>query len=316
LARLPFVYKFFDFTLAAEIPLAELTATDGGAPLFQIRLASPAPGPTYRTEWDWQWPLPSGEIFLSVARLEKQTLLQFPGVLDCVYRSDDRSIELAPAAGISESTVRHLVLDHVVPRLVSHQGRLVLHAAAVADGSGALLLLGQTGAGKSTLGASFLDNGFTLLTDDCVLLEPSNLGFRALAAYPGLRLWPDSLKRLEHRRSDESKPDQSDWKRRVELEPVSGGWQEVIALVVLEGPIEGDEPGEVSVAAMPGSGAVVELLQHGFLLDPTDQEIIERQFLAVGDLAGSLPLFRVTYPRDYSRLPDVRRSIVQALRDL
>ena len=62
-----------------------------------------------------------------------------------------------------------------------------------------------------------------------------------------------------------------------------------------------------------GSVALMELLQHGFMLDPSDRETIESQFLAAAELAESLPLFRLTYPRVYSKLAEVRQSISRVL---
>jgi len=52
-------------------------------------------------------------------------------------------------------------------------GRFVLHAAAVARDDRALLVLGHTGAGKSTLSGACLEAGWQLLGDDQVVLDAS-----------------------------------------------------------------------------------------------------------------------------------------------
>ena len=313
MSRVLYSYKYFDFTLASEVPLVELPGTDARAPHFEIRLMGGYPAPLERQEWDWEWSLPSGETFLSVAKVEKGRRLRFPGILDILWVERQRSVELSPVVGIPGEIVRHLILDHVLPRLVSHQGRLVLHAAAVANGEYVLLLVGRTGAGKSTLGASYIDAGFELLTDDCVLLEAASGGFNAIPAYPGLRLWPDSVTGLRQASGEDTGTVDHSWKTRLSIETTSSDWQRVTGVVVLEEPRQSLDREDITVTPVRGSAAVVELLQHGFLLDPGDRQVIERQFLAVGDLAESLPLFRVTFPHDFSRLIEVRAAIAESL---
>ena len=251
-----------------------------------------------------------------MAHQEGGSLLQFPGILEVEFREDEGSIEVTPFAGASGEIVRHLVLDHVLPRLVSHQGRLVLHGAAVADEQGAIVLLGPTGAGKSTLTASLTAHGFGLLSDDCVLLQPHARGFRAIPAYPGLRLWADSVSAMHPGVSSGSGSPPTSWKQRLEIEPSCASEDGVRALLLLEQLGESADAEAVSLQPVQGSAALLVLLEHGFVLDPTDHSTIERHFLASGDLAESLPLFRLRYPRDYSRLAEVRESILQSLEHL
>lgn len=257
--------------------------------------------------------MPTGDTFLSVADEVDRVLLRFPAVLDVEYRKSEGTIELYPADEVLDATIRHLVLDHVLPRLVSHQGRLVLHAAGVADSEGAILLVGPTGAGKSTLAASFLEDGLGLLTDDCVLLQPSEDGFWALAAYPGLRLWPDSSAGLDPEEPLGSESSLENWKRRVDVDSIASGPHRVRALFILDSPSEEPEGVAISVQPIEGAEALMELLQHGFMLDPGDRDTIERQFLATGDLVEALPLFRLSYPRDFSSLQEVRETMAAAL---
>ena len=227
----------------------------------------------------------------------------------------DGLLELFPAEEVLDATIRHLVLDHVLPRLVSYQGRFVLHASGVADSECTILFLGPTGAGKSTLAASFIEDGLGLLTDDCVLLQSSEDGFSAQAAYAGLRLWPDSFAGLKPDEQPEPESHEGGWKRRLDIESMAGGPYKVRGIFILDSPTEGSPGGGVAVHPIEGADALMELLQHGFMLDPGDRDTIERQFLATGDVVEALPLYRLSYPRDFSRLPQVRQIIASALED-
>jgi hypothetical protein len=69
-------------------------------------------------------------------------------------------------------------------------GSLVLHAAAIAFGSGVWLVLGDSGAGKSSLTAAFSLDGWPILSDDCCVLDiSSGERARAFPSYPRIRLW-------------------------------------------------------------------------------------------------------------------------------
>jgi hypothetical protein len=73
--------------------------------------------------------------------------------------------------------------------LLAPHGRFVLHGAAVARGDRGILLLGHTGAGKSTAAAAALDAGWRLLGDDQVVVDASEhrldvYGFHRAPAVP------------------------------------------------------------------------------------------------------------------------------------
>jgi hypothetical protein len=56
--------------------------------------------------------------------------------------------------------------------LLAREGRYLLHGAAVALDGHAIIALGHSGAGKSSLGLAALDGGLELLTDDLAVVEP------------------------------------------------------------------------------------------------------------------------------------------------
>ena len=89
--------------------------------------------------------------------------------------------------------VAHLLLDHVLPRLVALRGDLMLHAAGAVGPSGrAHLFLGPTGTGKSTLATALAAAGWPLLDDDGVRLVAVDDVWCAVPGYAGVRLLPDS----------------------------------------------------------------------------------------------------------------------------
>jgi hypothetical protein len=70
---------------------------------------------------------------------------------------------------------------------------LPLHASAVTDHDGALVICARRGGGKSTLAAALLQRGYRLLDDDLAAVAPTAQG---LLVHPGsheMRLWAPAL---------------------------------------------------------------------------------------------------------------------------
>jgi hypothetical protein len=91
--------------------------------------------------------------------------------------------------------LRYEILEFAVYVLASRaQGLVPLHAACVGRGGRGILLLGSSGAGKSTVSLHCLLEGLDFLAEDSVLVDPSGL---ATGVANFLHVRPDSLRFLE-----------------------------------------------------------------------------------------------------------------------
>src|SRR5581483_9023634 len=66
-----------------------------------------------------------------------------------------------------------MLFPSALAHVMAFHDRFVLHAGAVADGGDGYIVLGDTGAGKSTLGLAALEAGWNLLGDDMVVIRRS-----------------------------------------------------------------------------------------------------------------------------------------------
>ena len=184
-------YTLAGLTVASQQALPELLAAEGSEADWVFQVAHGWPLEQFTTpvhdSIDAQ-----GRVWLAIRRHGHRYLLRFPGLADFVVLPSEGRVACVPDTGVDDSTVRHLLLDQVVPHILALDGSLVLHASAVAVGEGAVAFVGHTGAGKSSLAASFASRGFPLLSDDFLLLREHAHGFLAVPSYPGLRVWPDS----------------------------------------------------------------------------------------------------------------------------
>jgi tetratricopeptide (TPR) repeat protein len=78
--------------------------------------------------------------------------------------------ELGGQIGDLASVFRY-VAPFMLASLLAPAGRFALHAGAIGHDGGAVLVLGDTGAGKSTLVLSALQDGWTVLADDLVTVS-------------------------------------------------------------------------------------------------------------------------------------------------
>ncbi len=63
------------------------------------------------------------------------------------------------------------ILGYGMSMLAMQRGMLSIHCSALANDEGALLIAGESGAGKSTVTSAFLDQGYRLMADDMAWVE-------------------------------------------------------------------------------------------------------------------------------------------------
>lgn len=88
-----------------------------------------------------------------------------------------------------------LILGPVFAALLRQRGYLILHASAIQNEKGkAVLFTGASGAGKSTIAASFMHSkNWRVLADDIVAIKTSNNRCEMLTSLPYIKLWRDIL---------------------------------------------------------------------------------------------------------------------------
>jgi len=223
--------------------------------------------------------------------------------------ADSREIGLFVKPRLSSETVRHLLLDQILPRVLALEPLLIVHAAAVETDGAAFLMIGSSGSGKSTLAASFQASGYELLGDDAVLIQQRANSFIGRAVYPSLRLREDSVREI--------------FGSKANLRPVAdylAKWSvQNVAADIAERPVQAilliDPNASDAVCVEPAADAkgCMAILAQSFALDPTDSIRARDRLECAGELVRTIPTFNLTYPRDYGRLAEVRAAIIDAI---
>jgi hypothetical protein len=312
-------YRAYGLILESNVPLPELAYVNGNGGeaecSFQF-LPMQGPGPASSHGFH-HWRLPNGEIWLSWARQGSGYLLRFHDLADFLVSTDGKEIRCYSAPNTPLETVRHLFLDQVLPLVLSYKGRLVLHASAVVTPEGAIAFLGVTGQGKSTLTGSFVKQGFSLLTDDCLLVKEEEGQLFGIPSYPGLRLWPDVLSTLFGQQPVLSEVAHYTEKKRLSLNngllPYSANPAPLQRMYVVAPHKEIEDKRAITIAPLSSRDAFIELAKHACRLDTTDRERLSEEFECLGRVAATLVLHRLAFPRDLSLLSAVREAILENL---
>ena len=314
-----FVYKVYNLSIASQKELPELIPSNNIEADVAVRFSS-ARTLHKPSRLFMKWHLPSGEPWLSFAKIAGGYLLKFNKLADFFVTDNGNEITCITKDGIPPETIQHLLSDQVIPLVVNLKGGEALHASAVLAPQGVIAFAGHAGSGKSTLAGSFLLSSYRYVSDDCLTLLENGKEIHAVPAYPGLRLWDDTLTHLfGDNGSHESVAHYTD-KRRVELkkrlEVRCTQPQPLRRLYTIVSPSETEREFSTKIERLSSQESFMALVESAFRLDITDHKMLTRQFHFLERVASKISVRRLAFPRDFSLLPAVREAILQDLKDL
>ncbi len=291
-----------------------------GDPLAEIALwsatgkelaARGAPVTVPVDDWFIARPLPDGSIYL-----------RWTDLFEFVVDPGGREVLAHPLAGATRESLQTYLLGQVLSFALLRQGIEPLHATAVTVEGRAVAFIGETGGGKSTLGAAFLAAGHRLLTDDLLVTSTEEAGPFTFPGPPRLKLFPEVAALFpsvaggpgEGRPGTPMNPDVA--KRVIpmppELAPLDGRGVPLAACYVLEPDEQADRP--IRIDPLRPTASFLELTRYTFNTMVEERDRLERQFHTATDLAARLPVRRLWYPRDLDRLEEVRDAVLDNLR--
>ncbi len=277
-------YRYAGLRIAADFAIPELPH-DQGVPDLRLFRSDAAGGDR---AWLHVWRLPSREAWMRIARVQDSYLVRFDRFGEFVVRA--RRIDCSPLPGVPMRTIRHLLLDQVLPAALASTDRLVVHASAVVVGRHAVAFLGGAGAGKSTLAAALVRSGLSLVTDDALVLAPMRHGIVAVPTYPGVRLWPGTHRLIGRTfGSGGLRVAHYNRKRRWAGAGVPFRDQPLpLSTVYVLG-----QGARSRVVSLPLRTGVLSLLQHAMLLDTENRRDISRGFEIATRLGTSVAVKRL-----------------------
>jgi hypothetical protein len=311
-------YRAYGLIIKADVALPEMVPagrTDRGEGAIVVRIRRHRVQAPTRMELIAEAALPDGGPWRRVWRAEHGFVVTFANLarfflaprgaeIVCTHRSP----------GVAIRSLRHLVLDQLMPLVLSLRGREALHSTAIATARGVCAFIGPAGAGKSTLVGSFCREGYVSLADDCLSVADRD-GICAFPAYPGLRLWGDSGEALGSTGDDGPTVAHYTLKRRAypiadfrefPFRPIP------VAKIYRLERASGDAPVDMpKIEPISPRDALLELVQASFPLDITDSETLARHFRFMERVAETVPISRLVMPHGFDQLPRVREAVLR-----
>ena len=314
-----FHHQAYGLQIIADLPLPELTTLNASSHRGAVRVSL-----THRAErsqFAARWYLRSrharGKTWLRYGKIQDGYVLSFPNLADFVVDTSGSQIVCCNAIGEATiRTIRHLLIDQVLPLIVNLRGREALHATAIATQKGVCAFTGLAGSGKSTLAASFVLSGYPLVCDDCLAVAERKT-IVALPGYPGLRLWDDSIRGVGAT-SRNLKPvahytGKSRWSTYSRPTEFYSKPRRLARVYLLERARSSRPSTRVAIRELAPAEALMGLVKAAYRFDITDAAMLKRQFHFLARVAEQVPIKQLVMPNDFSALDDVRQAVLHDL---
>jgi hypothetical protein len=218
---------------------------------------------------------------------------------------DAREIVIDPLPGVDESSIRQILLGIIMTILLRQRGWIVLHASGVRVRESAVIFLGSSGAGKSTVAAAFAAQGHQVGTDDIAAIRRHDSGYELLPSFPRIRLHAPTAPLLGHTGESWPLPLDTRGKRSYQLsEDFSDRFLPLQRIYLLA------EGSPIRVETVETSGILQGLIWQSFIRPLKMSAAMRLQhFQQCLDLAGRVPVRRLVCPRRLADLPALVRSV-------
>lgn len=178
-------YRVYGLRVDSEIEIPELLAACEGDPDVIISLGQvPFELPKYNTKGIFYQAIKDDFIF----RMDQVGAFRV---------SKAESIVIDPQRDGNTELMRVFLLGSVFGALLHQRGILALHGSAVSTNDGAMLIIGRSSSGKSSLAASLTKRSYPFFSDDISALHRNENGYLIHHGIPYMKLWRDVINKLE-----------------------------------------------------------------------------------------------------------------------
>ncbi len=256
------------------------------------------------------------QAFFHYAHLQDgSTYIRWSGLFEFLILDNGRSILGRQLNNTGAEAFNNYLLGQVLSFAMIKQGIEPLHSTVVRIDDGAVGFVGDCGYGKSSLGASFLQAGYLLLTDDLLILKENNGCFAAYPGFPRIKLFPKIAKKLIGEKVKGFPMNNLTSKLILPLDrhqftrtPVP-----LRSIYVLTPPVAGLRSKKVTIRKLSQRRAFLSLLRNTFNTKVTEPERLKRQFTFFTQIVSKVPIKTLSYPRSLKSLPSVREAILNDL---
>jgi hypothetical protein len=310
----PYSYCVYGIVVHSEIPLALPARGDGELGEIELRVA-PA---SYFSDISRGMRLQQDSgSFYQYARLpDGSSYVRWEEVGEFLISANGRRISARQFDETHGESFQVYLLGQALSFALVKQGFEPLHATTVVINGEAAVLLGESGFGKSSLAASFIEAGHRMLTDDLLILQRFRGKFLAYPGPPRIKLFPKSARRFL--RTAAIGVAMNSWTKKLVL-PLDRTQSSAIpvpvkAIYTLAGPRQVCRNQQIRVTVLSPRESFMELVKNTFNYRIVNPDRLQRQFEETAEVVSTAPVKRISYPRVLAHIPAVRDAILADLR--
>ena len=208
------------------------------------------------------------------------------------------------------------LLGHALSFALIKLGAEPIHGTAVDVGAGAVVFLGDSGYGKSTLAAAFVAAGDRILTDDLLVLIANGTGFKAYPGPPRIKLMKKDAGRAMPGIQAAGPMNRRGGKLIIPLgeRHAVNKKTRILAFYDLPSPDEGRKVESISIERLSSREAFMALTRNTFNPRVASPERLRQFFSLATDVAKKIPVKRLLFPRSLEVLPRVRKRVLEDVR--
>jgi hypothetical protein len=289
-----FLFRVGGVVIHADAPLDGLRPLDvPEAPNVRVRMHGSVGAPSV-DEADGAWFVSPyrddrGVPLLTIRTVAAGYILRYAEGTRFLVSASGGDVDAWWDAPLTVADAADYLLGGVLAFIVRLRGRVPLHASAVVIEDQAILFAGAAGAGKSSLAAAFAILGYSVLSDDVVVIDDSGDCVRAYPSHARLSMWPDSASSLFSMKSLPAHSPVYD-KRRLDLlehgyrfheRPVPIGMICILATRDVSGRVP-------AIRALRPQDALMKLVSHTYSNYLLDASMRAREFDVLGRVAASV----------------------------
>lgn len=307
-------FRVYGLSLRSDWPLP---CTEGrGSHLAEVELVGARPSLFSEALREAARRSGKGVWFRHLRLADGSDYLRWSGLFEFLVSANGDRIACHALNETSNEAFHTYLLGQVLSFALVKQGIEPLHSTAVVIDGGAVGFIGDCGYGKSSLGATFLQAGYPLLTDDMLVVKEAGQGFSAYPGPPRIKLFPEVAKNLLGDQVKGSPMNNLTPKLIVPLDRARSYEAAVPlkVLYVLTRPGVGWSRKRVIIRRLSQRRAFLELLRNTFNPVIIEGERLQRQFKMATLVASKVPITSLSYPRILALLPSVREAILSDLK--
>jgi hypothetical protein len=308
--RFPYLYFVYGISLYSEIPLPLPDSGRGDLAHIAVRIAPSS----YFEEKIRNVSLEQADgSWYQFGRLaDGSSYARWQGVGEFLVSRDGLQIVCRQFEVASTESFQVYMLGQALSFALVKRGFEPIHATTVVVNGEAVVFLGDSGFGKSTLAASFISAGYPVLTDDLLILQPA--GNRVLS-YPGparIKLFPKIARRFlaDTAQGVRMNPDTEKLIVPLHGKQICSAPALVKAIYSLAPPREVFAKQSIRFETLSIREGFLELVKNTFNYRIIDSGRLKRQLEQTSQLVALLPVRRMSVPRDLDQLPSSRDAII------